>query len=282
MRVLTGVQLGKYRVCEQIGEGAMAHVYRAEELTPHLQRSVAMKVLLPEWCNNAEVVARFVNEAKALGRISHPGVVAVYDVMTLDDGRVCLIMEHLVGGTLKAWHHFLSGPSWAQARPLMLQLADTMAAAHAAKIIHRDLKPANIFVLEDAHAYRTKILDFGIAKLVEGAGQVQTATGTQFGTGSYMPPEQFRSTKHVDERSDIYSLGCVFFEMFTGRPPFVAANFTQVMMAHMGHPPPTVSAFVQGLPERLDDVLLAMLAKDPNARFQSMQAVSAALQTIPA
>ena len=281
MSDLTGLQLGKYRFDEKIGEGGMAEVYRAVEIDPHMRRYVAIKVLLPEWCNNREVVARFVNEAKALGRINHPGVVAIYDVMYLDDGRVCLIMEHLVGGTLKAWHHYLSGPSWPQAAPLMLQLADTMAAAHDAKIIHRDLKPENVFVLNDPQGYRTKILDFGIAKLIEGAGHVMTATGSRFGTGSYMPPEQFRSTKHVDARSDIYSLGCVFFEMFAGRPPFGGANFTQVMMAHMSQPPPALTSVVAGLPSQLDHVLSAMLAKDPNERFQSMRAVVGALETIP-
>ena len=277
--VLIGRQVGKYRIVEYIGEGGMAQVFAGED--SHLGRRVAIKVLLAEHCHNDQLVSRFVNEARALGRISHPGVVDVIDVDRLDDGRVCLIMEFLQGQDLFAFLQQRGRLSFAQSVPIMLQLADTLAAAHDQKIIHRDLKPENIFVVSDVvGGLRIKVLDFGIAKLIEGAGSVATVTKTQMGTAAYMPPEQFKSSRNVDHRSDIYALGCVFFELLGGRPPFVAKTLIEHMRAHAFEPAPALSSVVSEVPAGLDDLLLRMLAKERDARPSSMREIKAAVEAI--
>ncbi len=276
---LIGRMVGKYRIVEFLGEGGMAQVFVGEDTA--LARRVAIKVILREHCRNQHLVDRFMNEARALGRISHPGVVDVIDVARLDDGRVCLIMEYLDGQDLFAFQRQHGRLSFSQALPIMLQLADTLGAAHDQKIVHRDLKPENIFVIRDVTTgLRTKVLDFGIAKLVEGAGSVATATKTQMGTAAYMPPEQFQSSRSVDHRSDIYALGCVFFEMLGGRPPFVARTLIEHMRMHAYEPPPRLSAVVPEVPPGLDELLLRMLAKDREQRFGSMAEVRAALEAV--
>jgi serine/threonine-protein kinase len=255
----------------------MAQVFVGDE--PQLGRKVAIKVLLAEHCTNEQIVSRFTNEARALGRIHHPGVVEILDVDRLEDGRVCLIMEHLEGQSLHAFLHHRRRLGAAEALPLMLQLADTMAAAHDQGIIHRDLKPENIFLVSDVvGGIRTKVLDFGIAKLLEGAGAVATATRTKMGTGPYMPPEQFKSARSVDHRSDIYSLGCVFFELLGGRPPFMGTTLFEHMKAHAFEPPPPLRKLVPDAPEALERIVARMLAKEREHRFQSMRDLKAALE----
>jgi len=274
---LIGRQVGKYVIHGLIGRGAMAQVFLGEET--QLARRVAIKVLLAQHCTNEDIVRRFTNEARAMGRIDHPGVVDVLDVARLDDGRVCLIMEHLQGQSLHALLHQRGRLSAAEALPLMIQLADTLAAAHEQGIIHRDLKPENIFLVSDVvGGMRTKVLDFGIAKLLEGAGDVATATRTKMGTGPYMPPEQFKSARTVDHRSDVYSLGCVFFELLGGRPPFIGTTLFEHMRAHAFEPPPPLRSLVPDVPEALGEIVNRMLAKEREHRYQSMLALKAHLE----
>jgi len=278
---LIGQQVGKYRITKYLGEGGMAQVFIADHVDASIARQVAIKVVLRELCQNQQIVQRFINEAKALGRITHPGVVDVFDVTQTADGRVCLIMELLKGTTLFDWLHQRGGMSVAEAVPIMLQLADTFAAAHEQKIIHRDIKPDNIYLVPDTlGGQRIKVLDFGIAKLLEGAGQVVTATKSMMGTAAYMPPEQFRSSKYVDHRSDIYALGCVFFEMMSGQPPFGGKTLAEHMHSHNFTPAPTLRSVVPGAPEALEQVIIQMLAKDPDHRHQSMRELVQALQSV--
>lgn len=275
---LVGQRVGQYQLTRLLGEGGMAAVYEGEQ--PDMGRHVAIKVLLPELNGSEQIVGRFVNEAKALGRINHPGVVSVFDVTYTADNRICLIMELLVGKTLYDWRRQRSQVPLTEALPLMLQLCATMQAAHDAGIVHRDLKPENIFVVDDAQGPRTKVLDFGIAKLAAGAGQVVTATTSRFGTGAFMPPEQFRSSKDVDGRADIYALGCVFFQLFTGRPPFLGENMGQQMHQHVTEAPPVLSSLAPGVPPALDGIVARMLAKDRDARYSSMSELGAALSAL--
>lgn len=278
---LSGQQVGSYWIGQRLGAGGMAEVYEGEHVDPGLARKVAIKVLRAEHCNNPELVERFVNEAKALGRINHPGVVHIYDVAYLPDRRVCLIMAYLQGKTLDAWRRERGQLSVQEALPLMIQLADTMAAAHDQSIIHRDIKPENIFVIPDpVMGMRTKVLDFGIAKLQGNAGSVKTRTQTTLGTAAYMPPEQFRSSKDVDHRSDIYSLGCVFFELLAGRPPFVARTLVEHMRMHAFEEPPPLTSVVPSAPVEIEQIISAMLVKDPNGRYASMRQLQQDLQTV--
>jgi serine/threonine-protein kinase len=272
-----GQTVGQYRIASYLGAGGMAEVFIGEHAA--IGRQVAIKVLMSELCTQPQVVERFMNEARALGRIAHPNVVEIYDVGRLGDagaGRVCIVMELLRGEPLSRLiaRRRLSVP---EAVAVTQQIADAMAAAHERKIIHRDLKPDNVFVASDADGLRIKVLDFGVAKLLDGAGQVATATRTALGTAAYMSPEQFKSSRQVDHRSDVYALGCVLFELLTGAPPYPQKNLAQQMLAHATEPIPVASAANPDVPPSLDAALSHMLAKSPDERFGSMAAVRNAL-----
>ncbi len=263
---LVGTMVGRYRVQRLLGEGGMARVFAAEDTS--VGRHVAIKALLPEYSQHKSILERFMNEAKAMGRIQHPGVIDVFDVMMAPSGELCIIMELLTGLTLREqlWQR---GPyAVHDALPLMLQLADTLAAAHAHRIVHRDLKPENIFVIADALGTRLKVLDFGIAKVMD-AQNVQTATTAQMGTATYMAPEQFRSAKLVDHRADIYAVGCLFFEMLTGKPPFTGRNLFEQMNAHLTQPTP-LDQLPPQLPPAVRDLVDRMLVKDRDQRLGSL------------
>ncbi len=270
---LVGSMVGRYRVLRLLGEGGMARVFLAEDTT--VGRHVAIKALLPEYSQHATILERFMNEARAMGRIQHPGVVDVFDVTMGPGGELCIIMELLGGATLREhlWKH---GPfAIAEALPVMHQLADTLAAAHAQRVVHRDLKPENVFVIPDPLGPRIKVLDFGIAKVLD-AQNVKTATTAQMGTATYMAPEQFRSAKLVDHRADIYAVGCLFFELLTGKPPFGGRNLFEQMSAHLGQPIP-LERLPPELPAHVRDLIGRMLVKDRDQRIGSMSEVTAAL-----
>jgi len=270
---LVGSMVGRYRVLRLLGEGGMARVFVAEDTT--VGRQVAIKVLLPEYSAHASILERFMNEAKAMGRITHPGVVDVFDVTMGPDNQLCIIMELLVGQTLRE-QLWKAGPfPVAVALPLMHQLADTLAAAHAHRVVHRDLKPENIFVVQDAVGMRLKVLDFGIAKVMD-AENVKTATTAQMGTATYMAPEQFRSAKMVDHRADIYAVGCLFFEMLTGKPPFGGRNLFEQMQAHLTQPIP-LERLPADLPPPVRELIGRMLVKDRDQRLGSLTEATAIL-----
>jgi serine/threonine-protein kinase len=279
---LTGQQISKYRVGSKLGEGGMAEVYMGEHIDPHMARRVAIKVLLAEHCTNTEVINRFMNEARALGRITHPGVVSVFEIDKLWDGRVCIIMEFLGGQTLRDWLRQRGRISVDEALDVTIQLSDAMAAAHDQQIIHRDIKPDNVFVIFDHAGMRTKILDFGIAKLAGETSLVKTGTKAQMGTAAYMSPEQFRSTKDVDHRTDQYALGCMLFEMLTGRTPFVSDNLVEYMRAHAYDQPAPLRTVAPDAPVALEQVVQRLLAKTPAERFGSMRELKQVLETIRA
>jgi eukaryotic-like serine/threonine-protein kinase len=279
---LTGQQISKYRFGPLLGEGGMAKVYMGEHIDPHMTRRVAIKVLLAEHCANVEVINRFMNEARALGRITHPGVVSVFEIERLWDGRVCIIMEFLNGQTLRDWLRQRGRISVEEALDVAIQLSDALAAAHDQQIIHRDIKPDNVFAIFDHAGMRTKILDFGIAKLAGESSLVNTGTQAKLGTIAYMSPEQFRSSKDVDHRADQYSLGCMLLEMLCGRTPFVADNVVEAMRAHAFQQPPLLRTMVPNAPVALEQVIQRLLAKTPDERFGSMRELKQVLETIRA
>jgi serine/threonine-protein kinase len=272
--------VGSYRIIGKIGAGGMGAVYVAEHTL--LGRQAAIKVLQREMSHRQDLVTRFFNEARAATAVKHPGIVEIYDFGYHTDGSAYIVMEYLEGETLASRLRRTGPLPAARAAALGRQVAGALGAAHARGIIHRDLKPDNIFIVRDpdiADGERTKMLDFGIAKLAAGdqSGISKTRTGEVMGTPAYMSPEQSKGAGNVDARTDLYSLGCILFEMVCGRPPFVAEGGGEVMAQHIFAPVPAPSSITPVTPQ-LEQFLLRALAKDPAHRFQSAEEMSAALQ----
>ena len=273
-----GTQVGAYRILQQIGEGGMGAVYLAEHAM--IGRRAAIKVLHASASRREDVVTRFFNEAKASTAISDPGIVQIFDFGHAEDGSAYIVMELLDGEALDSRLKRLRRIPLVEALRLMRQIASSLGAAHARGIVHRDLKPGNIFVVHDpevAGGERTKILDFGIAKLNDGdASGFKTGTEAMLGTPAFMSPEQCRGAGHVDRRSDIYSLGCVLYQLITGRLPFEATGIGEIIVMHMQQAPPPPS--VHGpIPVEVDQLILRCLDKDPGARFDDGHQLAAAI-----
>jgi serine/threonine protein kinase len=276
---LLGTTAGNYRILDKLSDGGMGAVYRAEHTM--LGRLVAIKVLLPEFTHNREIVNRFFNEAKATTAINHPGIVEVFDFGYLESGFAYLVMELLRGMTL-AKRIKLRGPvPEGEAAAMLRGVCSGLAAAHDKGIIHRDLKPDNLFLIEDLDSpsgERIKILDFGIAKLTEiGSAHAATKTGAMMGTPTYMSPEQCKGSGAVDARADIYSLGCIFYQLLTGRPPFAMEGAGEVIGMHLYVQPEPPSRVQLGISADTDALVLAMLAKDPGGRPQTARDLAQAL-----
>jgi serine/threonine protein kinase len=268
-----GAMVGQYRITGTIGKGGMGAVYSAEHTL--IGRVAAVKVLLPELSQNQEIVTRFFNEARAATAIRHPGIVEIYDFGYHSDGSAYIVMELLQGEPLAS--RLARGRMAAQpALAIVRQISGALAAAHKKGIVHRDLKPDNVFLVPDAEVpggERIKLLDFGIAKLAnDGPNSSKTRTGSVIGTPTYMSPEQCRGV-NVDHRADIYSLGCMLFELCTGRPPFVGEGVGDVLAAHIHVPPPSVQSLAPDVPHELEVLVQRMLVKDPAQRMQTAEEV---------
>nr|MBA3503363.1 protein kinase [Deltaproteobacteria bacterium] len=269
---MIGEVLGSYRVVSRLGAGGMGTVYLGEHQI--LGSRAAIKVLLPEMSEQKRIVERFFDEARAATRIQDPGIVTVHEI-GWHGTNAYIVMEHLNGETLTSRLARYGNLPLAMALRLLQHCALAMAAAHARGIVHRDLKPDNIFVVSDpvvAGGERTKILDFGIAKLIDdpGAKTERTQTGMIMGTPAYMSPEQCRGAGSVDHRTDIYALGCVMFAMLVGHPPFVAPTAGDLIASHLREEPAVPSSLRSEIPTALDELVLRCLSKSPDARYQSM------------
>ena len=268
--------LGQYRITGPIGLGGMGEVYRAEHTL--LGRAAAVKVLLPELSQNQEMVTRFFNEARAAAAIQHPSIVEIYDFGWDTDGSAYLVMEYLQGESLAA--RLARGRmAVTGVMTIVRQIASALAAAHRRGIVHRDLKPENIFLVpapEVIGGDRIKLLDFGIAKLMDDSAGKMTRPGTILGTPAYMAPEQCRGAA-VDHRADLYSLGCIMFELCTGRPPFVGGNIGNVLLAQVHTAPPSVSSLVADIPRELEMIVQQLLVKDLAYRIQWAEEVVVAI-----
>src|SRR5262245_6902563 len=276
---MIGEALGNYTITAKLGSGTMGVVFRAEHT--RIARTAAIKVLIPELAQNESALKRFFTEARATSLIRHPGIVDVFDC-DVDDGRAYIVMEHLDGETLADRLRRTDTIPWATACEIARQVAEAIGAAHRRGIIHRDLKPENVFLVRDPAVPdavgAVKVLDFGIAKLrAADASARLTMRGMVLGTPEYMAPEQCGGADEIDERADIYALGCILFEMLSGEPPFLAETIQELMVAHTFHPVPSIGERLPGLPAWLAGLVTIMLAKRRDERPASMHAVAKAL-----
>lgn len=269
---------GRYRIETQIGEGGMGVVYLAVHTV--LQKRLALKVLRGDGSRDAEVVQRFMQEAQAATSIGHQNIIDITDFGRLPDGAVYFVMEYLDGTSLSDLINTGGSVPTQQAVHIIQQIASSLEAAHQRGIVHRDLKPDNIFVIrQGGDPNFVKVLDFGVAK-VGGAASKLTKTGMVFGTPHYMSPEQ-AAGQSVDQRTDIYALGVIMYEMFTGKVPFDADTFMGILSKHMFEVParPTLNGAPLGA---LENVILKALEKNPDHRYLSMTELLADLATIAA
>jgi predicted Ser/Thr protein kinase len=266
-------RLGGYRVVKQLGRGGMGDVFLAEDL--QLERTVALKVMRPEVAVHPEARQRFLREARAAARVKDDHVVAIYNVGE-DNSAPFLIMEYLQGTPLDAWLNGGERPTVRQILHMARDIARGLAAAHARGLVHRDVKPANLWL--EAETGRVKVLDFGLAR--GGTEEVHlTQLGAILGTPGYMAPEQARG-EPADARSDLFSLGCVLYRLCTGEAPFQGPTVMAVLTALATQDPAPVRQRNAGIPEPLADLVTRLLARRPEDRPASAQAVLQELQAI--
>src|SRR5437667_2559463 len=295
----TGTTLGRYEIRSKLGAGGMGEVYLAHDTK--LDRKVALKILAADVASNRDRMERFVREAKAAAALSHPNIAQIFEIGE-HDGAHFIAMEFVDGVTLsdKIHHEHI------ELRRLLRHLqhvAEALAKAHAAGIVHRDLKPDNIMVTRDGHA---KILDFGLAKLIEGQGEGETrghgdegdtliaasprrpiaaagntTPGVIMGTVGYMSPEQAQGkTKEIDQRSDIFSFGCILFEAVTGKKPFEGESVIKSLHKVVYEPAPPITDLNPSAPPDLQRIVRRCLAKDPDERYQSIREVAIELKEL--
>jgi serine/threonine protein kinase/tetratricopeptide (TPR) repeat protein len=255
---MIGKTISHYRILAKLGEGGMGVVYKAEDTK--LGRTVALKFLPPELTRDAEAKRRFIQEARAASALDHPNICTVHEIDETSEGQTFIVMACYDGESLKA--KIDRGPlRLEEALAISTQIAQGLAKAHGQGIIHRDIKPANVLVTKDG---LVKIVDFGLAKL---AGMKLTKTGKTLGTAQYMSPEQARG-EEVDQRTDIWSLGIVLYEMLTGKHAFPGEYEQATIYAIMNEEPQPVTALRTGIPIDLERIVIKMLAKAPGERYQ--------------
>jgi len=267
---LIGKTLGRYQIIELAGKGGMATVYKAHQ--PSLNRYVALKVLPDYLAQDEQFVARFRQEALAAAALRHPNIMVVYDVGQDGDTHY-IAAEFLEGQTLSQVLIDQRGPlPLPRIVNIINQLASALDFAHQRGLVHRDIKPSNVFIGPDDHV---TLMDFGIVKALSGSGGM-TRTGMMIGTPEYMSPEQAEG-KAIDQRSDIYSLGAVIYQLITGRVPFEAETPTAVLLAHITQPPRLPSQINPQVPRQVETVVMRALAKKPIERFGSAGELARAL-----
>ncbi len=260
-------KIGRYEILEELGQGAMGTVYRAKD--PAMDRIVAVKTIRAVALNGpqgAEYRERFYREVRAVGKLTHPGIVSVFDVGEQDDSPY-LVMEYISGQTLADMARVAQRFSLRRVADIGQQLAEALAYAHQNGVVHRDIKPANILItsLEAYGVERPKIMDFGVAKF--GAAQI-TTTGQMLGTPAFMPPEQFTGSR-IDGRSDLFSLGVILYWLTSGEQAFPGESMTAVSYKVVHTEPVPPGKLNPAIPAALDQIIMRCLAKDPAARYQT-------------
>ena len=269
MEDLTGKQFGHYQIVAPLGEGGMAAVYKAYQ--PSMERYVAVKVLPRHMSSSEEFVNRFRREARLLAQLQHPHILPVFDYGEAD-GYPYIVMPFVQSGTLAELLHKRQ-QKLSEVRRIMLQIGDALSYAHTRGMIHRDIKPSNVLIDERGNCLLT---DFGLARMAEASTKI-TTSGTVMGTPAYMSPEQGAGST-IDHRSDIYSLGIIFYEMVTGRVPYTAETPIAIVFKHIQDPLPSARKLNPALPESVELVLLKALAKNPEDRYQTAEDLVQAIQ----
>nr|MBP7694140.1 serine/threonine protein kinase [Anaerolineales bacterium] len=263
---LTGKTIGKYRIIKHLGRGGMAEVYQAYQTT--LDRSVALKVILPYLNADTDFLRRFEREAKSVAALRHPNIVQVFDY-DVEDGLPYMVMEYIEGDSLKMLLDKLGRRGQTlplpQAVRVAREIAQALGYAHKQGVIHRDVKPGNVMLDKTG---RVILMDFGVSKIV--GVQTQTASGAATGTPAYMAPEQALGHA-VDQRADLYALGVILYQLVTGHLPFEADSALTVMLKQAHDPRPSPRRLRPDLPEGLERVILKSMARDPNERFPAAE-----------
>ncbi|HEY0321647.1 MAG TPA: protein kinase [Pyrinomonadaceae bacterium] len=278
---MKGKLIGHYKIVELLGRGGMGEIYLAEDT--RLDRKVALKLLPAEWTEDADRLARFQREARAASALNHPNILTIYEIGEAD-GVHFIATEFIEGETLR--QRMQAKMKLEEIFEVAIQIASALAAAHEAGIIHRDIKPENIMIRRDGII---KVLDFGLAKLIERGKEINsegatnmlsnTHPGIVMGTVQYMSPEQARGLP-VDARTDIWSLGCVLYEMVTRRAPFEGPTMTDVLAAILEREPPPFSAVIQDAPAQLEWIIRKALRKDRDERFQTARELVGDLRSL--
>ena len=271
MALESGTKLGRFEIRSQIGKGGMGEVYLATDT--ELDRTVAIKILPPDVARDQQRLQRFVQEAKAASALNHPHIITIHEIGTIADSRF-IATEFIDGDTLR--QRMSTGMRLLDVLEVSSQIASALVAAHSAGIVHRDIKPENIMIRKDGYA---KVLDFGLAKLTDSGdsgadteaptrAMVNTGAGTVMGTAVYMSPEQAKGVQ-VDERTDLWSLGALLYEMTTGHVPFKGETPTETISLILQKEPPPMSRYASEIPEELNRIVEKALTKDLDERYQS-------------
>lgn len=263
------MKYGRYKIIDKLGKGSMGEVYLAHD--PHIDRKVALKVLHKDHLSSKEIINRFIKEAKAIGRLSHPDIVSVYDVGQ-DKGTIYIAMEYLKGKPLNdvIQSKKLDIPTVVK---IGRQVATALDYAHQKGIVHRDIKPSNLMITDNN---QIKLTDFGIAHFEDASLTLKTRSGDILGTPAYMSPEQIAG-KAVDNRSDLYSLGVILYELLVGQRPFIENNITALFRAIAEHklvPPKKANS---SIPPGLSAIIFKAMGKHPDNRYQSGAELASAL-----
>ena len=276
--MVIGETLGQYKIVDLIGHGGMAAVYVGEHVM--VRHRVAIKVVHPRHLDSPRMAQRFLNEARAVAAIRHPGIVEFYDLGRADDGRAYIVMELLAGETIASRMRQGRVPV-GQAISYARQMASALGAAHECGIVHRDLKPANVFLVPDPdvrYGERAKILDFGIAKHTDDREEL-TGAGVLVGTPAHMSPEQCRGER-IDGRSDVYALGILLYHMVTGREPFDEGTTGEIVTKQICEDVPPASMVEPSVPVALSDVIARCMQKNRAQRFATMAVVADVLGNV--
>jgi len=274
MALQAGRVFGNYRIVRLLGEGGFGEVYLAEN--PLLERRAAVKVLHTGLAQDPELVRRFLNEARAASAIRHPNIIEVFDAGITPEGAPYILMEFLEGVSLQKRLADQGRLGVDLVLDIARQAGSALGAAHAAGIVHRDLKPENLFLIPDPNlpgAVRVKILDFGIAKIKRSAasgGTMRTQAGLIMGSPAYMSPEQCKDSADVDLRSDIYSFGVIIYEALSGKPPFLAASATEILVMQLTAIPTPLCEGLAHVPAYVEAAVMRALAKERAERFDSV------------
>ena len=273
---------GRYIVSDILGVGGMSVILMGRDILTNMP--VALKTLKPSLNHEPFMVARFQQEIVSLAKLDHPNVVGAQDCVSAESGQPFIVMEYLHGLTLEDLIQQEERLPLTRLNPIFQQVCLALKHAHSQGVIHKDLKPANIMLVAEGHKEVVKLFDFGLSKILQEEPMRRTAKGTVVGSAAYMSPEQCRSENEhsIDERSDVYQIGAVMYEAFTGRVPFYKAKNTEILNKHIFEYPPSFATVMAEDPRQpvFEAVVFIAMAKAPEQRFQNMDELKAALDAV--